>query len=34
MIRRFVVSLILAAVAGLLIQSLPEIARYLKIREM
>jgi hypothetical protein len=34
MIRRVMMSLILAAVAGLLIQSLPEIARYLKIREM
>jgi uncharacterized integral membrane protein len=34
MIRRVIMSLILAAVAGLLIQSLPEIARYLKIREM
>jgi hypothetical protein len=34
MIRRLVVSLILAAITGLVIQSLPEIARYLKIREM
>jgi hydrogenase maturation protease len=34
MIRRFVASLILAAVAGLVIRSLPDIARYLKMREM
>jgi uncharacterized integral membrane protein len=34
MIRRLVVSLFLAAVAGLIIKSLPDIARYLKIREM
>jgi hypothetical protein len=34
MIRRLVLSLIVAAIAGLVIQSLPEIARYLKIREM
>ncbi len=32
MIRRFVASLILAAVAGLVIRSLPDIARYLKMR--
>ena len=34
MIRRFFASLILAAVAGLVIKSLPDIARYLKMREM
>ncbi|MGH9058630.1 MAG: DUF6893 family small protein [Acidimicrobiales bacterium] len=34
MIRRLVVSLGLAAVTGLVVRSLPDIARYLKIREM
>lgn len=34
MIRRFVLSLVLAALAGLVVKSLPDIARYLKIREM
>jgi uncharacterized protein DUF6893 len=34
MIRRFATSLILAAVVGLVIKSLPDIARYLKMREM
>ena len=34
MIRRLVVSLFLAAVAGVIIKSLPDIARYLKMREM
>ena len=34
MIRRFFASLLLAAVAGLVIKSLPDIARYLKMREM
>jgi hypothetical protein len=34
MIRRLVASLVLAAVAGIVIKSLPDIARYLKIREM
>jgi hypothetical protein len=34
MIRRLFVSLLLAAVAGVVIKSLPDIARYLKIREM
>jgi hypothetical protein len=34
MIRKLFVSLALAAVAGLVIRSLPDIARYLKIREM
>jgi hypothetical protein len=34
MIVRFIMSLGLAVVAGLVMQSLPDIARYLKIREM
>ena len=34
MIRHFFVSVLLAAAAGLVIKSLPDIARYLKIREM
>jgi hypothetical protein len=34
MIRRLFASLLLAAVAALVIKSLPDIARYLKIREM
>ena len=34
MIRRFVMSLVLTAVAGLVVKSLPDLARYLKIREM
>jgi hypothetical protein len=34
MIFRFVSSLVVALVAGLVIKSLPDIARYLKIREM
>jgi hypothetical protein len=34
MIRRFLAALILAAVAGLVLNSLPDIARYLKMREM
>jgi hypothetical protein len=34
MIRRLVLSLLFAAVAGLVVRSLPDIARYLKIREM
>jgi hypothetical protein len=34
MIRRLFVSLALAAVAGLVIKSLPDLARYLKMREM
>jgi hypothetical protein len=33
-IVRFVVSLTVALVAGLVVKSLPDIARYLKIREM
>ncbi len=34
MIRRFITSVLIAAVAGLVIKSLPDIARYLKMREM
>jgi hypothetical protein len=34
MILRFLVSLILAVVAGLVVKSLPDIARYLKMRDM
>jgi hypothetical protein len=34
MIRRVVASLVLAGFAGLFIKSLPEIARYIKMREM
>jgi hypothetical protein len=34
MIVRFVLALALALVAGLVVKSLPDIARYLKIREM
>lgn len=34
MIKRFVLSLLFALVAGLVVRSLPDIARYLKIREM
>ena len=34
MIRRFVMSMLLAAVAGLVVKSLPDLARYLKMREM
>jgi len=33
-IRRFVLTLLLAALAGLVVKSLPDLARYLKIREM
>ncbi len=33
-IVRFVLSVLAALVAGLIIRSLPDIARYLKIREM
>jgi hypothetical protein len=33
-IRRFVLSLLFAALAGMVVRSLPDIARYLKIREM
>jgi hypothetical protein len=34
MIRRVVLSLMLAAVAGVVVRSLPDLARYLKMREM
>lgn len=34
MIIRFVLLLTLALIAGLVVQSLPDIARYLKIRDM
>jgi hypothetical protein len=34
MIRRFLLSLIFTVVTVVLIQSLPDIARYLKLREM
>lgn len=34
MIRRFVMSVVFALVAGLVVKSLPDVARYLKIREM
>jgi hypothetical protein len=34
MIRKFVFSLVLALIAGIVVKSLPDIARYLKIREM
>jgi hypothetical protein len=34
MIRRLVMSLFLALLVGIFVRSLPDIARYLKIREM
>ena len=34
MIRRIVLSLMLAAAAGVVVRSLPDLARYLKMREM
>jgi hypothetical protein len=34
MITRFILSLMFALAVGLLVKSLPDIARYLKIREM
>jgi hypothetical protein len=34
MIRRVVVVLVLAGIAGVVIKSIPDITRYLKIREM
>jgi hypothetical protein len=34
MIRRFVLSLAFAMIAGLIVRSLPDLARYMKIREM
>jgi uncharacterized membrane protein YraQ (UPF0718 family) len=33
-IRRIVFSIVLALVAGLAIQSLPDLARYLRLREL
>jgi hypothetical protein len=34
MIRRFFVALVFALVGGVVVKSLPDIARYLKMREM
>ena len=34
MIRRFVLSLAFAMIAVLIVRSLPDLARYMKIREM
>jgi hypothetical protein len=34
MMSRFFATLVVAAVAGLVVKSLPDIARYLKMREM
>jgi hypothetical protein len=34
MIRRLVLSLLFAVVAGVVVRSLPDMARYLKMREM
>ena len=34
MIRRLVTSAVLVAVAAVVVQSMPDIARYLKIRDM
>jgi Family of unknown function (DUF6893) len=34
MIRRLVLSLALVALAGVVVRSLPDIARYLRMREM
>ena len=34
MIRRFVKSAVLVGVASLVVKSLPDVARYLKMREM
>lgn len=34
MIRRLAMSMLFAAVAGAVVKSLPDLARYLKIREM
>ena len=34
MIRRLFMQLLLAAIAGLVVKSLPDIARYLRMREM
>jgi hypothetical protein len=34
MIRRLIMALLLALLAGIVVKSLPDVARYLKIREM
>ena len=34
MIRRLLMSMLFAAVAGMVVKSLPDLARYLKMREM
>jgi hypothetical protein len=34
MVRRVVIALVLAGVAGVVIKSIPDITRYLRIREM
>ena len=34
MIKKLITSLVFALIGGLVVQSLPDIARYLKIREM
>ena len=34
MVRRFLMSIVFAAVAGVVVKSLPDLARYLKMREM
>ncbi|MGH2534862.1 MAG: DUF6893 family small protein [Thermomicrobiales bacterium] len=34
MLRRFIVGSILIAIASVIVQSLPDVARYLKMREM
>jgi hypothetical protein len=34
MIRRLVMSFLFAAMAGIVVRSLPDLARYLKMREM
>ncbi len=34
MIRSFIFSVLFALLAGLIVKSLPDLARYLKIREM
>ena len=34
MIRRLVLSIVFAAMAGVVVKSLPDLARYLKMREM
>jgi hypothetical protein len=34
MMSRFFVTLVVAAAAGLVVKSLPDVARYLKMREM